>query len=102
MDKNVKIRDIPRISLSVGNISYRPISFKFNRVLGHGKTYFYINLMIQEVCVTPMLDKGVSRDPFRSPMASFDHRTAPHILSFALKLSLKGYWGTGEFIVASI
>ena len=67
---------------------------KFVRVLGHEKTYFYITLIIQLVCMNPMLKRRVSRDPYwpiGRPMACFDHSIAPYILSFALKLSLKGY-----------
>ena len=52
--------------------------------------------------MTPMLEKGVSRDPRGSPIASFDHKFTPYILYSTLKLCLKGYWDIGEFIVAFI
>ena len=52
--------------------------------------------------MTPMLEKGVSIDPRGRPIASFDHNITTCIFCFALKLCLKGYWGMGELIVASI
>ena len=49
-----------------------------------------------------MLGKGGSGDSEGRPIASFDHNITPYILYFTLKLCLKGYWGMGELIVASI
>ena len=44
---------------------------EYIRVWGYGKTYSGIHLMIQEVCMTPMPQKWVCGDPWRSAHSLF-------------------------------